>query len=111
MKALSYFAAATAVLLTLQGCAVQKELVATGGSRADGTVKMSYEFGLLEQPVVNIQKGQAIASERCKAWGYTAAEPFGGQTKQCNDFDTGTCNRWVVTVEYQCVGGNKAGAN
>lgn len=34
--------------LLLSGCAVQKQLVPTGGSKADGTVKMSYSFGMFE---------------------------------------------------------------
>jgi hypothetical protein len=110
MKALSYFAAGAALLLTLQGCAVQKQLVATGGSRADGTVKMSYEFGMFEKPVVNIQQGIASATQRCRSWGYTGAEPFGGQTKQCTGYGGGNCNHWTVTVEYQCTGGSKVAA-
>jgi len=107
MKKLSYFAAAFAALLTLQGCAVQKQLVATGGSRADGTVKMSYEFGMFENPKVNVQQGVKSAIQRCQSWGYTGAEPFGGQTKQCNSYGGGNCNSWIVTMEFQCTGGNK----
>ena len=110
MKVLTYFAAGAALLLTLQGCAVQKQLVATGGSRADGTVKMAYEFGMFEQPVINMEQGAVSAAQRCKSWGYTGAEPFGGQTKQCSSYSGGGCARWTVTVEYQCTGGNKVAA-
>jgi len=110
MRVLSYAAAAAALLLTLQGCAVQKELIATGGSRADGTVKMAYEFGMFEKPVVTIEQGIASATQRCKSWGYTGAEPFGGQTKQCTGYGGGGCNHWTVTVEYQCTGGSKVAA-
>lgn len=90
--------------LVLSGCATPKQLVATGGSRADGTVKMSYEYGRFETPHVNASQGSVGARQRCAAWGYTGAEPFGGATKQCVDFSGGGCSRWMVTYEYQCTG-------
>jgi hypothetical protein len=52
--------------------------VATGGSKSDGTVKLSYEFGLFQEPVVNEQQGLELAKSKCAMWGYTGAEPFGG---------------------------------
>ena len=93
-----------AAILALQGCAVQKEMVATGGSRADGTVKLAYEFRSFEKPVLNLQQGTATAAERCKSWGYTGAEPFGGETRVCNDSNREGCTRWQVSVEFQCTG-------
>ncbi len=48
--------------LLLSGCAVQKQLVPTGGSKADGTVKMSYSFGMFESPKVNVQQGAQAAA-------------------------------------------------
>jgi hypothetical protein len=111
MKVLARLAALTVVILTFQGCAVQKQLVATGGSRADGTVKMSYEFGIFEQPVINVQQGLQSAIQRCQSWGYTGAEAFGGQTKQCNAYGSGTCNSWLVTMEFQCIGGGKVASH
>jgi len=88
----------------LSGCAVQKQLVPTGGSRADGTIKLSYEFGLFEQPVLDPHQGYAAAKQRCNAWGYTDTEAFGGQMTQCINFNQHGCNRWMATVEYQCTG-------
>jgi hypothetical protein len=86
----------------LQGCATQKELVPTGGSRADGIVKLSYEYGLFEAPTIDVQQGVISAQQRCSSWGYKKAEAFGGSTKACiNSSDSG-CNRWLVTIEYQC---------
>lgn len=104
MKSLISVAGATAIVLALQGCAVQKTMVATGGSRSDGTVKLSYEFGMFEKPQVDMQQGIAAALQRCKSWGYSGAEPFGGQTKVCNSYGGGGCNTWLVTVEFQCTG-------
>ena len=85
----------------LQGCAVQKELVPTGGSRADGTVKMSFESGLFEKPQIDTQKAINTAKQRCAAWGYSGAEAFGGASKKCTNND---CSRWIITYEFQCTG-------
>lgn len=87
--------------MTLQGCAVQKELVPTGGSRADGTVKMSFETGLFEAPKIDTQQALNTAQKRCAAWGYTGVEAFGGAMKECLNRD---CGRWMVTYQFQCTG-------
>jgi len=91
-------------VILIQGCAVNKQLVSTGGSRSDGTVKMSYEYGAFQAPKVNMQQGQQGAKQRCAAWGYTDAEPFGGSTRTCASSSGGSCDVWRVTVEYQCTG-------
>ncbi|WP_321939822.1 YecR family lipoprotein [Paraburkholderia sp. J8-2] len=90
--------------ILLGACAAPKEMVATGGSKADGTVRMSYEYGMFEVPEVNAAQGAAAATQRCAAWGYKEAEPFGGATKDCVESSGGSCDRWRVTVEYQCTG-------
>jgi hypothetical protein len=95
--------------LCVAGCARNKELIATGGSRADGTVTMSYEFGALENPKLDIAQGVASATERCRAWGYTSAEPFGGDMRQCQAPSQYGCMRWLVSVTYQCLGANRPG--
>ena len=71
------------VLLLLQGCAVTKQLVPTGGSRADGTVTLAFEYGIFEAPQPDAQQGLSTARQRCAAWGYDDATPFGGAQQQC----------------------------
>jgi hypothetical protein len=90
--------------LALAGCTSTPMLVASGGSRADATVEMSYEYSAFEVPEIDLAQGQVAAVERCKAWGYKSAEAFGGQTKQCQGFYNGACTGWVATVTYQCLG-------
>jgi hypothetical protein len=91
--------------VALSACATAKVLVPTGGSRADGTVEMSYEFGLFEVPQVNMDTAVVSARERCAAWGYTDSRPFGGERRQCQASDMyGGCSRWTVTVTFQCIG-------
>jgi len=103
-----------AVLLTavvLSGCAgtVNKEWISTGGSRADATVELSYEFNpLREIPMLNEQQGLDLATLRCRSWGYQRAEPFGGTKKICNNMLYGlfesSCTSNLVTKQYQCLG-------
>ena len=100
---------AAAAALLLSGCATTKNWSATGGSRADATVRLSYEYGAFEQPQTNEMEAINLATSRCKTWGYTGAEAFGGVTRQCNmPGGMGGCNGWIVTKEFQCTGmGNK----
>lgn len=97
--------AAAAVAALLSGCATVKNWSATGGSRADATVRLSYEYGLFEQPQVSEMEAVNLATSRCQVWGYTGAQAFGGESKQCNMPDgMGGCNNWVVAREFQCTG-------
>lgn len=96
------------LVLIFQGCARQKELIPTGGSRADGTVTMSYEYGAGEIPKISQEQGAVAARARCKAWGYTDAQPFGGEMRQCQAPGSyGSCYRWFVSLTYQCLGGGR----
>ena len=88
----------------LPGCAVQKQLVPIGGSRADGTVKLGYQYGAFEAPQLDAVQGINTAKQRCVAWGYKDAEAFGGYTQTCSDQTNSGCVGWNVTVEYQCKG-------
>ena len=93
-------------VLAVAGCAVNKAvvLVPTGGSRADGTVTLSFEHTVREKPQVNLQQATAAAQDRCRAWGYNDAQPFGGETRQCQEPSDYGCMRWMVSVTYQCLG-------
>lgn len=101
----NYAWALVAVVLIASGCTVQKQMVPTGGSRADATVNLSYEYGMFEQPQVNLAQAETAAQQRCAAWGYSGAEPFGGSMHKCEAVNGyGNCLRTLVTVTYQCTG-------
>ncbi|MDG6894521.1 YecR family lipoprotein [Volucribacter amazonae] len=88
----------------LAGCSVNKELVATGGSKADGTIELSFEHSPFETPIINEEKGLELAKKRCSAWGYENAEKFGGQKQICTRFGGfGGCALFLVTIQYQCL--------
>ena len=78
---------------------------ATGGSRADGSIRLSYEYKEgLRKTVTDPAQATRLAQQRCAAWGYQGAEAFGGETRTCNVRVLGMCDTWTVTREYQCLG-------
>ena len=96
---------AIAVAAILTSCATTKDWSATGGSRSDGVVRLSYEVGEFEKPQLSETQAINLATQRCQTWGYSGAEAFGGVTRQCNQGGGfGGCSRWMVTKEYQCTG-------
>ena|SRR6478752_1349498 len=93
--------------VVLAGCATVSQMTATGGSRADGIVRLSYEYGSFNKVNIDEAQGLQTAQARCRTWGYKDAEAFGGVTRQCqNSAGIYGCNRWLVTKEYQCLGAN-----
>lgn len=94
----SLFGVSVLSVLILTGCATQKQLVPTGGSRSDGIVKMTMEFGSFESPRVDLAQAKSAAKQRCVAWGYTDVEPFNQGTRRCQNY------RCIETYEYQCIG-------
>ena len=97
-----------AATLALSGCAVHKEMTAMGGSKADGTIKMGYSYGMFEAPKVDMNQSASLAAQKCKIWGYESAEPFGGQVSHCSQPTSSGCAQTDVYIEYQCTGGKAA---
>ena len=83
-------------------CSVPVSSVPIGGSRADGTVTVAYEYGPFAIPEVNREEMYRQAKERCQRWGYQEAERFGGGTRQCIRPDGSACWLWRVSIQYQC---------
>lgn len=90
------------VLVFVSGCAVTKFPVATGGSKADATVEMSYTYNAFESPEVDWASAKRDAERRCFRWGYESASAFGGSMTRCINYNQYGCNSWQVTTEYAC---------
>ena len=86
----------------LSGCAVKVASAPVGGSRADGTVTLAYEYGMFQTPEVNWAEMQKQAQDRCLRWGYLTADRFGGELRNCVQQGSSGCLRWRVSIEYQC---------
>ncbi|WP_338734730.1 YecR family lipoprotein [Klebsiella michiganensis] len=92
-----------AVVLSLSACSTVTDMSATGGSRADGVVEMSYEYALGQPVKIDRLKAQESASRRCQSWGYKSAESFDDGLRTCIDNGMLGCNGYRVTVRYQCI--------
>jgi hypothetical protein len=88
--------------IILAGCATVSQMTATGGSRSDGIVRLSFEYGMFDKVEIDQVSALATARQRCAVWGYNDAEPFGGITRQCQAMSGYGCTHWFVTKEYQC---------
>ena len=93
------------LLACLAGCASTQKWSAAGGNREQGLVRVAYEYPEFHQPEMSARQAEALALDRCNAWGYSKAEPIEGQIRQCANVDDGNCNLWSVTREFQCSDG------
>lgn len=106
---MKYKLALVSAVAVLAGCATVSQMQATGGSRSDGIVKLSFEYGMFDKVQLDEATALQTARQRCAVWGYTDADPFGGITRQCQQSGSMGCLHWFVTKEYQCTMGG-AGA-
>jgi putative integron gene cassette protein len=99
MKSVAYII----TLLGVTACATQVTPAPTGGSKADGIVTLSYELGEFQQAIIDSNRAMQNALKRCQAWGYSSAEKFEGQKRQCLQYGGfGGCARYLISEDYQC---------
>ncbi|MGF6095688.1 YecR family lipoprotein [Pseudomonas sp. 18175] len=89
-------------LLLLAGCATPKQWEATGGSKSDGMVQLSYEQGQFENGQSNEAQGLTAATGRCQFWGYKGAERSGAEKSVCSTMGQFNCLETTVTQDYIC---------
>ena len=97
------------------GCAskVQKDWLAVAGSKSDATITLAYYYNpSWENPQTSEQQAMSLATEKCQAWGYEKAEPFGSIIKKCTQsryvpFAGVVCDAMEVSTQYQCVNNTK----
>lgn len=85
-----------------------KIAVAMGGSKADGTITMGYNYTLYDQLAqADMRRATKDAAQRCSLWGYTSAQPFGGVTDVCHQRGTGlaagACLNGTRSTVFQCL--------
>ena len=95
---------AIAMIGVLGACEVEKTPVPTDGSKADGSVVLSYQVGAYEIPKVDWSAAQKSAVQRCRAWGYSSADAFDGDMRRCESSDIyGSCTMTTISRTYQCL--------
>ncbi|WP_252089258.1 YecR family lipoprotein [Pseudomonas sp. MWU13-3659] len=92
----------TLAALVLTGCATPKQWEATGGSKNDGLVQVSYEQGQFENGQSDAAQGLQVATARCKTWGYRNAEITGSEKSICRTMGQFNCLQTTVTQDYLC---------
>ena len=63
------FALVATAMLSERLCNRKKALVPTGGSRSDGTVRLSFEYGAFEKPHVDWDQATATAAGTLRCLG------------------------------------------
>lgn len=107
-----------AALAIGMGCAKQPTIgvdwAPAGGSRADATVSMECIYDpRTEYLATSQERVREMARERCQAWGYQDAEPFGPPATRClnqiqGPWFTVICTEALARQAYQCIGqGNR----
>ncbi len=95
------------IVLFLSGCASSYYPEATGGSKSDAIITVTYGYPNRVNPNDWTKEWQGIdasATKRCKNWGYSSAVRFDRAEKWCitwNGF--GDCTYWKESLNYQCV--------
>ena len=103
MSRLSYTILAAAFVLT--GCTTYKLWSVADSDQDKATVALFYEYRKFESPQVDERAGVEMARERCRDWGYPAAQRK-AEDRQCVDGDEPKCSRWRVIREYRCTKDN-----
>ena len=91
------------VVLVLTGCAVAPPQ-AIDGDRSAGTVRVGVSQPMGLSPMftdADWATADAVALERCRAWGYQSADGFGVICYK--KAITGRCLDRLMVREYQCV--------
>ena len=104
MKLPFFSLALRAVAVLGLGCSVPVTAVPVGGSRADATITMAYEYDEFDIPVLDPAQMHNDAKARCQGWGYTDAQAFAGVVRDCIRRGEISCFRWRVSVQFQCLG-------
>lgn len=91
-------------IIFLSGCvSTPMQWHASGGSKADGIVELSYTYNYMQKPVTSETQGVARAGQMCMSWGYLEVEALDFLERSCQMGDYLGCDVWVVTRKYQCI--------
>jgi hypothetical protein len=94
-------ATALVATLVLAGCTTYKLWSVADSDQEKATVALFYDYRKYESPQVDERAGVEMARERCRDWGYPAAQRK-SEDRQCLDGNELNCSRWRVIREYRC---------
>ncbi len=90
--------------LLTYGCVEKRIPQAASGSRAHGTVELTFDYSPALPTEVDWKEAERRAAHRCQNWGYSQAERFDIINRECiQPHSEEGCMRYRVDVLYQCV--------
>lgn len=101
--------AVAVAVVSLSGCVATNseppKWQAVSGDKGAGTVQLGFFGSEMWGASVKypIDDGKTEAVKRCERWGYTDAEPFGLEMKQCQTMTDYGCSQMLVSREWQCI--------
>ena len=87
----------------IAGCApLEKHWIPLSGSKADGMIKLGYQNPSMRSVSISDQEALDMAQQKCHAWGYVNAVPFGNEITTCEPNDP-YCFKKNISRDYQCI--------
>lgn len=94
---------------TLAGCATPVVPTVSGGSRADGVVVLTGDYGLWKKGEIDWREALVDAKAACQGWGYRDAKAFDRYQWRCTSDTPIGCANTQVTLRFQCTGSASPG--
>ena len=91
-------------LLAMSACATTQQWNPSNSSRELAVARVSYEYKKFHEPSLSDAQAEQLAVNRCNTWGFSSAEMIPGELRDCSAMDSGSCELWKITREYQCKG-------
>jgi len=88
LKNVTLFATSVLVIISIHGCAIQKELVQQAGVVLMELFKLSYEYGLFEIPELDAQQGMNVHKKDVLHGDIRVRNPLAGITRHALIFQT-----------------------
>lgn len=81
------------------------------GNRQAGRIALSIMWNPRhDRPALDVWRAQAVAQERCLAWGYASAVQEGEMESRCTRHESGMlgiCIRKEATLHFRCTGADR----
>lgn len=110
MRVVQTLGAGLMLTLLLGGCTASRHVamdwMQIDGGRSSGTLQLAVMWNPQhDKPDFDPVKAQIQADEKCRAWGYVAAEQVGDMETMCTRTSSGllgTCTRKEAVLTFRC---------
>lgn len=89
--------------LLLSACSTNSLSPTASKTNATGLmIELSYQYNGYEAPMISQQQTAILATNQCKAKGYTDAIEQQTMATECNKLSPNGCKSWLITQAYLC---------